>query len=231
MIFKIYGERNSGTNFLTNLLKLNFEGITIYDNVHVNKREIYAWKHSVPCYQFKNNLPYVVDFIIFRELNSWLISMFKNPYHLSYDAPEKNFERFITKVQKSETLHNTKWIDSITKQPISVNDDNKSIFEIRYFKFHKTMKYFEDNKNVILVNLSYLQNDENCKQFIHEIQKRYNLNISPPKLITKHTKENTIKKNRKYDVDINKYNEIIKKHKNTTVENIIENLRFIIKTE
>lgn len=231
MIFKIYGERNSGTTFLTQLLRINFKNITVYDNIYINKKEVFSWKHSEPSYKLKQNLPDVIDFIIFRDLESWLISMFKNPFHLSYDSPEKDFESFLTKKQKAETIHNTKWVDAITKQPISINDDNRSIFEIRYFKYNKTMDYFHNNKNIVLVNLSYLQNDENCKQFIHEIQKRFNLSITPAKLITKHTKENSKKKNRNYNIDIKKYNKIIEKCKNVKIENEIENLTFILKTE
>lgn len=229
MIFKVYGERNSGTNFLTKLLTKNFKNIHIYDNIYITKKEVYAWKHSPPNYHFKQNNTDVVDFIILRELNSWLLSMFKNPYHLCWECPEKSFEKFLTKKQEAETIEISKWIDVENKQPLNLSDDGKTIFEIRYFKFLKIMKYIEENKNVVLVNLSYLQNDDNCNKFINEIQNKYNFPISTPKLIMKHTKENTVKKNRDYHIDIENYDEIIQENKDKNIETYINDLTFFIK--
>lgn len=234
MIFKIYGERNSGTTFLTELLKKNFKNIKVEDNIHIkknNKNYIHGWKHSIPSYNFKQNNKDVVDFIIFRDLNSWLVSMFKTPYHLCYDCPEKDFNRFLTKKQESENLNNTKWINIENNLPISIDDDNKTIFEIRYFKYLNTMKYFNEHKNIVLVNLTYIQNNDNCKVFINEIQKKFNLPISIPQLILKHTKQNTLEKNINHNIDITKYNTIIEKNKDETIEKEINDLTFVIKLE
>lgn len=230
MIFKVYGERNSGTTFLTKLLRTNFENIQTLDNIYITPKEVYSWKHSPPNNHLKQNKKDVVDFIIFRELNDWLISMFKNPYHLCFDCPEKDFEKFLTKKQKAETIKNSKWIDVESKEPLNIYDDNKTIFEIRYFKYLKTMKYFKENKNVVLINLSYLQNNDNCEIFINEIQKKYNLPVIGSQLILKHTKYNTFEKNRKYDIDIEKYDKIIQEKKHERIEKEINNLNFIIKT-
>jgi len=50
MLFKIYGERNSGTNFLTLLLEKNL--VNVFDHKEVlkknNKIAVYFWKHGYP---------------------------------------------------------------------------------------------------------------------------------------------------------------------------------------
>ena len=83
--FKIYGERNSGTNFLKRLIEKNF-GNTYgnHDGNKVINKKYFFWKHDVPRNYTKNNKEnkLVVKIFIVRNLNKWLVSMFHNPYHL-----------------------------------------------------------------------------------------------------------------------------------------------------
>ena len=53
MIFKIYGERNSGTNFLARLLKSNFGDENVFvDHLDLNTSICYYWKHGYPDNEF-----------------------------------------------------------------------------------------------------------------------------------------------------------------------------------
>ena len=79
VLFKINGERNSGTNFLTQILEINKFPHYV---TKINKRVITHWKHGVPNDDCKKLDEKVVDIFIFRNLDTWLISMFKNPYEL-----------------------------------------------------------------------------------------------------------------------------------------------------
>ena len=100
----VWGERNSGTNFLSEILKKNFEfsRINVQGEVIYNDKKttlIKNWKHGIPNNDYKKELSMrVVDIFIFRKLNSWLISMNKNPYDL---IPIENFNDFLKLPQKS----------------------------------------------------------------------------------------------------------------------------------
>ena len=94
VLFKIYGERNSGTTFLTNLLEINKFLVNVHDVKNYKGYTIITcWKHGIPINLAKTKDDCVVDIFIFRDLHSWLISMFHNQYHL-----EKihDFKRFLS---------------------------------------------------------------------------------------------------------------------------------------
>lgn len=82
MKFKIYGERNSGTNFLEKILKNSFYIETI-SNIILENNITKRWKHELPKIKKENN---IIHFFIIRNLKEWLISMYNNPYEL---IPEK----------------------------------------------------------------------------------------------------------------------------------------------
>lgn len=79
VLFKINGERNSGTNFLNNVLKQN----KFPSYVEMVKQKVcYHWKHGIPREDVKLLNDKVIDIFIFRTLEEWLISMYHNVYHL-----------------------------------------------------------------------------------------------------------------------------------------------------
>ena len=45
VLFKIYGERNSGTKFLTSILEINKFPVYVHT---INKRVTTHWKHGCP---------------------------------------------------------------------------------------------------------------------------------------------------------------------------------------
>ena len=219
VLFKINGERNSGTTFLSNILKINNFPIFIHE---LNNKKVKFWKHGIPNNKCKNLNNRVIDIFIFRNLNDWLISMYKNPYEL-----KKKFNNF-NKFLKIKHESNNYW----KKQDGSIlndDDNNKTIFEIRYYKFKKICEYKKLNKDVIFVNLSFLQNKENLYFFLNILNNKY---IKNPclKYITelKHTKINKNIKNRIYNIEIKNYKSIIDFYKNINIENYINNLTYII---
>jgi hypothetical protein len=145
--------------------------------------------------------------------------MYHNPYHLtSFD----NFNNFLTSKQKSSE---TDLLDYTTNKILNADDDNKTIFEIRYYKFKKIMEYTQQNKNIILVNLTFLQNKKHLLYFLNELNNYMNNSISTDYILEiPHTKINTNIQNRDYNIELEKYKDIINTYKNEEIETFINNL-------
>jgi hypothetical protein len=182
------------------------------------------WKHQIPQNYIKNNKEnkLVIKIFIIRNLETWLVSMFHNPYHLH---KMKYFNCFLEKKQKINNKDD-KYVNDII---INKDDQNKTIFDIRYYKLKKIKQYCQENENIILVNLDYLQNDENCIHFLKEINNKYNLNKTNFSLIEKHTKNSKDIKNKVYETKYEDFQETIDLYKNKEIENEINNLTFFIK--
>ena len=227
MLFKINGERNSGTNFLAELLISNNFPVYVHEikNQEIKKRVCFHWKHGVPDGSVKQKDNCVVDIFIFRKLDEWLISCWKNPYHLKRF---QNFKNFLSEKQKSNEKVE---LDARTNHPLNEDDNNKSIFEIRYYKFNKILEYKEKYKNVIFVNLNFLQNNDNALYFLNILNEKYMKRecLNYISSIKTHTKSKICPlKNRQYIVNISDYYNDIKKYKNNEIESIIDNLQFEI---
>ena len=218
--FKIRGERNSGTTFLERLLTDNH--ISTDPQVEANGI-CYHWKHGInypTTIPSDSQIPPVIDIFIFRRLEEWLVSMSKNPYHL---FPFKDFGEFLTARQQScETF----LLDCQTMQCLNEDDNGKTIFDIRYYKFDAIMDYTNKRPpgNIVFVNLSYLQ--EYTLAFLDALNARY-LKREDPAFITEmnHTKDPALNvKNRTYDIVISDYQDIIDARKNEDVEEFINHL-------
>lgn len=240
VLFKINGERNSGTNFLHHILQKN--NFPTYSQT-MKENTLYHWKHGVPSIDYKELDEKVVDLFIFRNLEDWLKSFSKNPHHLKR---RKNFKDFLTFPQISTE---NKFVDYRTNKRLNEDDNGKTIFQIREYKFNKIMEYKKNNKDVILVNLSFIQNDKNLSQFLHFLHNKYMkeetgaeddeggevgdgderkiLKVKNFKCNMKHTKDQSNNKNRTYNIDINEYIDIIDSNKNEEIENFINSLSFI----
>ena len=220
VLFKINGERNSGTTFLTNILKIN--KFPSYEQ-KINGIVIYHWKHGVPNDDYKKLDEKVVDLFIFRNLDDWLISMFYNPYELKIEW-DNNFNLFLNIKQ----LSNNYW-KNCYNEILNKDDNGKTIFQIRYYKFNKIMEYKKNNKDVILVNLSFIQNEKNLSQFLDFLSEKYipKLKVNNYTLNIKHTKNGSNQKNRTYKINIDEYRDFINSNKNAEIENFINNVTFI----
>lgn len=224
MRFKINGERNSGTNFLWKLLETNFG--RAFEQTVVDNRKYY-WKHAIPDESIKNEYPGIVDVFVIRDLNNWLVSMYENPYHL---IRFKDFQKFLKSKQSSKEKQ---FVDAKTNKIINLDDNNKTIFEIRYYKINKIFDYLKKQDNIIIVNLAYLQNEKICNFFLEKIKETFDFKpkVSPFEVKFTHTKskaKNDYSKNRSYNIDIEKYTDIINKNKNDKIENTIKDI-FLIK--
>jgi hypothetical protein len=221
MLFKIYGERNSGTNFLTSILtKNNFDcgfgkHYTDYDLPIIWKNEFSYWKHGIPNTNLKI-LGYkkVIDIFIFRNLEEWLISMHVNNYHL---VKIEDFGEFLINKQQNDIN--------------DLDDNDKTIFEIRYYKIQKIIEYYKNNENVIFVNLSFLEDQNNLLYFLQKLNEKYMNNSLDNNFITKinHTKTGEEIKKRNYNIDLQKYQNIVNTYKNEEIEMFINNMTFDIK--
>lgn len=222
VLFKIYGERNSGTNFMIELIKRNFGNIYTKRN---NGKIVHYWKHGLPCNSIKDNDEKVVEIFIFRELTGWLSSMYKNPYHLK---KFRNFGSFLTHKQ-CDKEHESK--DFRNMESINRDSNNKTIFEIRYYKMQKILDYIRGNDNTIIVGLDYLQKKQsNILTFLESINKTYSLGVENYTTELKHTKTKTFIQNRIYkDVPIKRYERQILRFSNKNYEKKINTLQFIIK--
>lgn len=221
MKFKLNGERNSGTMFLTELLRLNNFPIHVDS---IKKKYISLWKHGVPHSSIKIMDKRVVDIFIFRDLETWLVSMFHNPYHLE---PCGTFQDFLTCTQKSsEKL----LICAETGEILNADDNEKTIFDIRYSKYAKIMEYTQQHCDVMFVGLSYIQRDP--MRFLCELNRKYTLCLNEDKLkpVRRHTKTRIKGEiNRKYKIDPDEYRSMIDRYSDDSVEQVITGLSAGIK--
>ena len=162
-LLKINGERNSGTNFLYEILDKN--KFPVYSHRRDNATNIiYHWKHRIPDDDYKEiRNKRVIDIFIFRELDGWLASMNKNVYHLERIDDFKDF-LLNNQISNEQGIKDYKTMDIINK-----DDNNKTIFDIRYYKFNKINEYKNRNNDVIFVNLTFLQDKNNMKLFLNEL--------------------------------------------------------------
>lgn len=222
VLFKINGERNSGTNFIEEILRKN--KIPVYVHLlNLKNNTCKYWKHGVPIHnkEIDND---VVDIFIFRDLKEWLVSMYHHSYELE---PSSDFKYFLERKQVSKS----KFLDFHTNKHISHDDNDKTIFEIRYHKISSILKYSENNQKIVFVSLSYLQqNPSNTRRFIETLCKTY-LHEDKKNIISEIPHTTTCKniKKRKYTTDINKYNDIINSSINNIHEDFVSNLSFTMK--
>ena len=227
-LIRIYGERNSGTNFLHQLMKNNFDTTNYMrnscDKHYSPQDDKRLTTHEEDILKNQENKT-IVKIFIFRKLEHWLVSMFHNPYCIHFTC-NHTFTNFLN---EPLSIKNKQHIS-----PIRYNsyDEGHTIFEVRYHKYQRIKEYCEQNENVVLVSLEYLQNDDNCIHFLKELNTRYNFNKKEDefKLVEKHTKNRNIPlKNRTYKINHEDYQSEIDKHKNIEIENEINNLTYFIK--
>lgn len=233
---RIYGERNSGTNFVNQLLTSNFQ-LQVVNNVFEERDEytcVYDWKHDAPLAKPKEN---TVDILIVRKLVPWLHSFFKTQWHLQYQEP---FHAFLSNpLQVSNSMSS-----QLNERPnqkthcgtkfINYRDQNLSIFELRYLKWKEMYDYFDSNKNVVLLQVDRIQTDMyECELFLKKLNQMYNFIATEHfqfKPITTYKsgkrqyipslKEKKLKKEEK---------QIIENQKDKLVESKIDQLYYILK--
>ncbi len=191
---KIYGERNTGTNYLQELVKTNLDvnilpgimpsrlvnqqkylldneiAMDIYDFMTYHKT--LGWKHSLVRNKetikktkiYKENKVYFLT--ITKNPYSWLLSLYKRPYHQKIEK-EMSFSEFINHPWKSVYReHSQKTFEN----PIDLwNKKNKSYIELR--KNFNTINLTYENlisepQNII----NHISNDFSIKEKIQDFQ-------------------------------------------------------------
>ena len=121
-LIKIYGERNTGTNYLAKIIELNLSAALLPGIVPPllmklqNKvpyfeqiRDLYftltysrnlGWKHTVvkndkKLSRYKKNNTDLCFLTITKNPYSWLLSLYKRPYHFTRKSYEMSFEYFL----------------------------------------------------------------------------------------------------------------------------------------
>ncbi|MEC8650588.1 MAG: hypothetical protein VXX82_06625 [Verrucomicrobiota bacterium] len=153
-LIKVYGERNTNTNYVSKLLELNLNvnevpGTVpisirrIFDRVHYSEwiRDFYfrlsfatnlGWKHSlvkpwseIEQYRItKSNLFFLT---ITKNPYSWLLSLYRNPYH-QYYSKKPSFETFVGSPWKTVRRDN---IRKVLSSPVELwNMKNKSYLQL-----------------------------------------------------------------------------------------------------
>jgi len=154
---------------MVELLRLNFN-VEVLNEKNNNVRQ---WKHIIP----GKAEPGVVDVFIVRDLWKWLVSFHKTQWHIQ---PVTDFAQFLTTKHHILTT-NSRYgrpmpiqYDSTTGTIVNINDENKTIFEIRYEPMQRLRNFIRINKLYAVVKLDYLQeNESNVHAFVDTFQKRF----------------------------------------------------------
>lgn len=167
---KIYGERCSGTNYLEELIKLNF-------NVEIIKYD-YGCKHF-----FGFNPLLDSDDVLFigivRNLEDWINSLYREKYHIKHMIDlELDKEQRINQYLNNEmySVDERRNEEIIQDRHIYTRKRYKNIFELRHIKNEFLIKEMPKKvKNYILITHDELIN--NFTNVMNNIQK-YNLEIN-----------------------------------------------------
>ena len=134
--FTVYGERCSGTNFLTSAIEENF-------NLEFTSK--YTWKHFFGHYKFENNEDEdnTLFIGIVRNPITWIDSFYKTPHHI----PNENTVNIHTFISNSFYSIYSDNKEIIEDRHILTNEKYNNIFELRYVKNNYLIT--EMKKNVL----------------------------------------------------------------------------------
>jgi hypothetical protein len=148
----IYGERCSGTNYLEELLLLNFDVEIVWD---------YGWKHFFGFHDLSNTDN--VCFIgIIRNLHDWINSFFEKQFHLPDHLKDK--KAFLN--QEIYSLHADE-TENMTDRHIETKKRYKNIFELRHVK----NRFLVDTMPTLVKNYCLITYDELLNQFTATMNK------------------------------------------------------------
>ena len=213
--YTIYGERCSGTNYLENIIDINFD---------VNVTWEYGWKHFFGHQENElKNSDDTLFICIVRNLPDWINSIYRDMHHLPLKiqknmSEEEKIDEFLSK--EFYSIINDK--ELMEDRNMYTGERYKNIFELRHTKIKWMLEDLPNKvKNCVFIKHEDLKNDfENTLLKIKDKGLEVKENIEFP-LNTTAYKYNRIKQQRK-----------IRKKKNTiSDELIINNKNFIEFTE
>ncbi len=151
----IYGERCSGTNYLEQLLLLNFDVEIIWD---------YGWKHFFGFNDLTNSDD-VVFIGIIRNLHDWINSFYFHQHHLPPHLRDK--ESFLNSEFYSVNKDDT---ENMKDRHIETNERYKTIFELRHVK----NKFLVDTMPTLVKNYCLITHDDLINKFTITMNKLAN---------------------------------------------------------
>ena len=200
--FKVYGERNSGTNFAADLIEKN-TGLRPLQELAKSRnlsRPCFhpvlgwrwvagGWKHGFPkSFKFWENFceetgePHVLDklLIVFivRDKVDWIHSMMNNPYGF---YPPSSVEQ----VFKKECVINRCIPDF---HPLRKDKSEKgTLVEVRYKKIRQYLQAYSQTPNMVFLKLEHLQN--NRMEFLNLLRDQFGVSLNESlNMIDLHTK-------------------------------------------
>lgn len=163
--FTIYGERCSGTNFLENAIKDNFNLEVTWD---------YGWKHFFGNYNFDNSEKenQTLFIGIIREPIEWLDSFYKEFHHIPYENRTSLNAFLFNEFYSIEGLNEKEIIED---RNMLTKERYKNIFELRSVKNNFLIFFMHTLvKNFVLVKYEDL--NKNYDDVLNYIHQKFNLN-------------------------------------------------------
>ena len=190
-IFAIKGERGTGTRFFRKILNYYFDNS--FENIHSSKYDsdgYYGWKHG---YIFEDELKkinedQVIICIINKDIFSWLLSIFTNPYELKKEQTNSNFTLFFGKkndfksfIQSTNRVYDNfeSWIKEFYQKE-GIYDSYASVYDLRYKKYHSMLNEKIERK----IYFKYEDLLSNHFNIVLAISDKYNLEITKPQNAT-----------------------------------------------
>lgn len=155
----IYGERCSGTNYLEELLLLNFDVEIVWN---------YGWKHFFG-FSNLNNSDDTLFIGIIRNLEDWINSLYREKHHLPNHLTE-TIDTFLNDTFYS--LYNNK-NEIMDDRNIDTGERYKNIFELRLVK----NKYLIEKMPKLVKNYYLIKYDDLVDSFEDSMNKLKNLGL------------------------------------------------------
>jgi hypothetical protein len=175
--YKIFGERCTGTNYLEELMKANFD----LNQANLGSKHFFGFNNL-------DNTNHILFIVIVRNPIEWLNSLYKRkhhvPPHLTKSVPKFLNSEWYSIFDKPN--HQKKGEEIVDDRNMYTNERYKNIFELRHIKH----KYLIDDlpsmvENYMLIKYEDLINDFNTvMQNIHKKGIKIKDNINFPINIT-----------------------------------------------
>jgi hypothetical protein len=174
----IYGERCSGTNYLEELLNLNFEVQVVWS---------YGWKHFFG-YNDLSNSDDTLFIGIIRNLEDWVNSLYREKHHLPTSLT-KSVDTFLHDTFYSINPNQT---EMMTDRNIDSGERYKNIFELRLVK----NKYLVDKMPKLVKNYCLITYDDLVESFDDTMNKLMGCGLTIKQNITFPVNSVNYKKNK-----------------------------------
>jgi hypothetical protein len=158
----IYGERCSGTNYLEELLLLNFNVEIVWT---------YGWKHFFG----HDDLSHSDDTLfigIIRNIEDWINSLYREKHHLP-EVLTKTVDTYLSDTFYSVDVENNNEIERMTDRNIDTGERYKNIFELRLVK----NKFLIEKMPKLVKNYCLITYDELVGNFLSIMHKLRDCNL------------------------------------------------------